>query len=226
MNITKAKTLEEFLKFHEINPKNHKLYFCAITHSSYVALRKGLNSYEQLEFLGDSILNFLSSEYIFRKYTNLEPGKQTRVRSTAVRTETLAELSEKLGLVDILKTGVKQTESDVKKSLKVKADVFESMLGAIYLDQGLKVAKKFLEKYIFPVIDKVHAQSNKDSKTTLQEYIQSFSKDGVTYSVSQYDDKKFIAKVIYDKQVFGVGIGNSKKEAEQIAAQDALNKLK
>ncbi|UUM19777.1 MULTISPECIES: ribonuclease III [unclassified Mycoplasma] len=226
MNIMKAKSLEEFLKFHQIKPKNIKLYFCAISHSSYVALRKGLNNYEQLEFLGDSILNFLSSEYIFLKYTNLEPGKQTRVRSAAVRTETLAELSEKLGLVDILKTGYKQTANDVKNSLKVKADVFESILGAIYLDQGIDEARKFVEKYIFPVIDKVHAQSNKDSKTILQEYIQSFSKDGVTYNVSQNSDKKFLAKVIHDKQIFGVGIGNSKKEAEQVAAQDALSKLK
>ncbi|VEU76279.1 ribonuclease III [Mycoplasmopsis columboralis] len=226
MTIIKAKSLSEFLRHHQIEPKNEKLYFAAITHSSYVALHKSFNSYEQLEFLGDSVLNFLSSEYIFVKYTLLEPGMQTRVRSTAVRTETLAELSEKLGLVDILKTGIKQTANDVKNSLKVKADIFESMLGAIYLDQGLEQARKFVAKYIFPIIDKVHSQGNKDSKTILQEYFQSFSKNSVTYVVVQNDDKTFLAKALHDKQIYGKGIGHSKKEAEQLAAQDALNKLK
>ncbi|WP_025755217.1 ribonuclease III [Mycoplasmopsis cricetuli] len=226
MNFKKSLSLNEFLELHKIKPKNIYFYFQAITHASHANFFKKGKSYEQLEFLGDAILSYISSEYIFTKYNKLEPGMQTRVRATAVKTETLAEISEKLGLVDILKTGVKQTGLDVKNSIKVKADIFESMLAAIYLDQGLESAKKFLSYYIFPVIDQVHLQTNKDDKTILQEHFQSFSKTSVTYLVKQNKDKTFTAKAIHNKQIYGKGIGISKKEAEQAAAKEALSKLK
>lgn len=224
-NFKKAASLQEFWANNKIIPKNKSLYIQAITHASYTALHKDFSDYQRLEYLGDSILQFLSGDYLIKKYPDLDQGMLTRVRSTAVRTETLGEVSEKIGLVQILKTGIKQTSIDVRKSPKVKADIFESMLGAIYLDLGLAEAYRFVKYYIFPIIDEVHSQTNKDSKTELQEHFQSISKDSVIYEITQNEDRTFTAKAKHENHIYGIGLGNSKKEAEQAAALEALSKL-
>ncbi|AKA50211.1 hypothetical protein VO56_03135 [Mycoplasmopsis gallinacea] len=224
--ITKATSLEHFLFLNEIETSNIKLYQEAITHSSYLVNHRSVHSYEKLEFLGDAILQLVSSDYIFRKYNKLEPGYQTRLRANVVRTETLASITESLGLVELIRTGSGQMETDVKFSQKVRADVFEAIVAAVYLDKGFRFAAKFIGKYLFDIIDDIHGGHNKDSKTELQEYFQSVSKENIHYQVEQLSDGKFKAKAIHDKIIYGSGIGNTKKEAETQAATDALTKLK
>ncbi|WP_036452679.1 ribonuclease III [Mycoplasma buteonis] len=223
----KSNSLTEFFDNHKITPNNTITYFEALTHSSF---NRGdtskIKNYEQLEFLGDAVLQFVSSSYIYLKYPELAQGYQTRLRAKAVCTETLSKISVEMGLIDLLKTGPGQMEKDVKDSHKVQADIFESMVGAIYVDQGIKKAQEFISQYIYPVIDEVHLNNNKDSKTELQEYFQSFSKDNISYITEQLPNKQFKAKAIHDNQIFGSGIGNTKKEAELEAAKDALSKLK
>ncbi|VEU71156.1 ribonuclease III [Mycoplasmopsis glycophila] len=216
-------TLNDFFEIHKIEPKNKLTFIEALTHSSYNQNRK---NYEQLEFLGDAVLQFISSSYIYKKYPDLAQGFQTRLRAKAVCTETLSEISLEIGLIDLLKTGPGQMEKDVKESHKVQADVFESIVGAIYVDQGILKAKEFIAKYIYPVIDRVHSENNKDAKSQLQEYFQSFSKENISYITEQLPNKQFYAKAKHDKQIFGEGLGSTKKEAELAAAQDALSKLK
>ncbi|VEU72650.1 ribonuclease III [Mycoplasmopsis gallopavonis] len=225
--MNKATSLNEFLELHEITPNNSLTFIQALTHSSFnKGGTKKVGNYEQLEFLGDAVLQFISSAYIFRKYPDLAQGFQTRLRAKAVCTDTLSEISREIGLIDILKTGPGQMSVDVKGSHKVQADVFESIVGAIYFDQGITKARDFIAKYIYPVIDQIHSDNNKDAKSELQEYFQSFSKENITYITEQLDDKRFFAKAQHDKKFFGKGYGNTKKEAELAAAQDALSKLK
>ncbi|WP_426461019.1 ribonuclease III [Mycoplasma hafezii] len=224
--MTKSHNLTEFFDNHDIKPNKSILYIEALTHSSFTRNENGkIKNYEQLEFLGDAVLQFISSSYIFLKYPELTQGFQTRLRAKAVCTDTLSKISVDMGLIDILKTGPGQMEKDVKESHKVQADIFESIVGAIYIDQGLKKAQQFIATYIYPVIDKVHLENNKDAKTELQEYFQSFSKENITYQTEQLANKQFKAKAIHDNQIFGQGTGNTKKEAELEAAKDALSKL-
>ncbi|QGZ97781.1 ribonuclease III [Mycoplasma sp. NEAQ87857] len=223
----KPTNLKEFFKIYKIIPLDPKIYELALTHASYNPNGdKQNNNYEQLEFLGDAVLQFISSQYIYRNYPELAQGYQTRLRAKAVCTETLGEISVNIGLIDILKTGPGQMEKDVKDSPKVKADIFESMIGAIYIDLGLKAAVDFVSHHIYPVIDKVHTESNKDAKSELQEYFQSFSKENIKYITEQGANRQFFSKAVHDEQIFGKGYGSSKKEAELNAAKNALEKLK
>ncbi|QNM93944.1 ribonuclease III [Mycoplasma sp. Pen4] len=218
-------TLKSFLEQHDIEPNNIDIYFTAVKHSSYTRIER--DNYEQLEFLGDAILQFLSSSYIFKKYPTLTQGYQTRLRSKAVCTKTLSEITNQLGLLDLLKTGPGKMRDTVISSQKVQADLFESLTGAIYIDQGLQKTYDFVKQYVFPLIDDVHNEENKDPKGRLQEYFQSISKENITY-VTEWDEKReqFYSKAKHDNQFYGQGFGLSKKEAEVNAATDALEKLK
>ncbi|MFU2193293.1 ribonuclease III [Mycoplasma sp. 4079] len=217
-------SLKSFFQINNIQPIRTDYYLLAITHSSFN--RDKDDNYERLEFLGDSLLQFVSSNYIFRKYPELSQGHATRLRSTAVRTEALAKISNELGLLKILRTGPGKMRESVINSPKVQADVFEAMIAAIFLDQGFEKASQFIIKHISPIIDSVHNDENKDPKGQLQEYFQSITKESITYQTDQLSDKRFLAKAKHDGVIYGEGVGLSKKEAETNAAIDALQKLK
>ncbi|QDF65035.1 ribonuclease III [Mycoplasma nasistruthionis] len=218
-------TLEDFLKQYNIVPKNLIHYIFAITHSSYT--RQPDESYEKLELLGDAILQFISTHYIYKKYHDvLSAGDLTRLRSKGVCTTTLAEISKEIGLVSLLKTGPGKMGESVINSAKVQADIFESMVAAIYLDQGLKSATEFAIKYIGPVIQRVHGENNKDPKGQLQEYFQSLTKETIHYQTELLPDGvTFYSKAKHNNKTYGEGKGLNKKEAELNAASDALTKL-
>ncbi|EGV00423.1 ribonuclease III [Mycoplasmopsis columbina] len=228
--MSNKENIVQFLSKNNIKPNNLTLYRQALTHSSYNKFsKKNVNDkdYQTFEFLGDSILQFLVSNYLIKNYQDFDAGYLTLLRSNMVNTRNLNEISEFLNLKNLMLTAPGHMGGEVKKSPKVGADIFESFVAAIYLDQGLERANNFLSKYLYPSAEKfVKNKTLKDSKTTFQEYIQSFSKNAVYYQTINLSNSLFESKVIHDNNVYGKGQGKSKTEAEENAANDALKKLR
>ena len=211
-----------FLKKFNININNNKLLTVALTHSSYVNEKKKKKNYERLEFLGDAVLEVVVSEYLFLN-TNYKEGQMTKLRASYVCEKALATYSKKIGIDKEIKLGHGQINN---LNDTIIADVFEAIIGAIYLDQGFDTAKKYIEDIIVPYIDK-QIDFNVDYKTRLQELVQT-GKKSLEYEVVKEEGeahkKIFEVVVKIDNIIYGKGIGNSKKEAEQMAALDAYNK--
>lgn len=210
----------DFLDNAGIKIKNEELLLTALTHSSYANEEK-VNSYERLEFLGDAVLELATSEYFYLK-TNLKEGDMSKVRASYVCENALFEYSNKIGLTKHIRVGngiSKLTESIV-------ADCFESVLAVIFLEHGFSVAKKFALSIIVPYIEGGYNFIH-DSKSYLQEMVQTDKKSleyVVTSETGPAHDKTFEVDVLVDGIRFGHGIGKSKKEAEQSAANDAIKK--
>ena len=211
----------EFLKKLGINIKNKKLLMEAITHTSYDNEHKTGN-YERLEFLGDAILEAVTSEYFYLNTTYKE-GEMTKHRANYVCEKALATYAKELGIDKHIRLGHGQINN---LNDTIIADVFEAIIGAIYLDQGYSVAKKYIDTIIIPYIKK-DIDFNSDYKTKLQEMVQS-DKKSVEYEViresGEAHNKTFEVVVRVDGITYGKGIGKSKKEAEQMAALDAFSK--
>lgn len=213
--------LEKF----KIETKDTDLYETAMTHTSYANENK-TDSYERLEFLGDAVLELLMSEYLYnqKKYSE---GQMTKLRAHFVCEEALYEYSIRLGLDEFLKLGNGEKEHGGKHNKAILSDIFESFLGAIFLDKGIEKAKEFWLEYVVPIIESGEIDYFKDYKSSLQEYVQT-DKKSLEYVVTGEEgpahDKKFTVEVRIDDIVYGVGTSNSKKGAEQEAAKDALEK--
>ncbi len=204
-----------------IDIKNEKQLLTAFTHSSY-ANESHTTSYERLEFLGDAVLELITSEY-FYLHTNLKEGDMTKTRASFVCETALATYAKEIGLDQFILVGHGQ-EGRINDT--IIADVFESVLGAIYLEQGYEVAKKYCNQIILPYIKKDY-HFLKDYKSLLQELVQT-EKESVIYEVISESgpphDKTFVVQVKIEGIVYGTGEGKSKKEAEQKAAWDAYQK--
>ncbi|QBF34925.1 ribonuclease III [Mycoplasmopsis phocirhinis] len=214
-----------FLKTYDINYKKFSDYAAAFTHPSFKKSSKSAPDaidYQSLEFLGDSILQFLSSRFLYSKYNQSNAGNLTLMRSKLVSTKSLNALSTQLGLKKFLLTGPGLMHQEIMRSEKVGADIFESFVGALYLDQGIQKVNTFLQQTLFKI--EINQNQLKDSKTLFQEYIQSFSRTSVTYETTMLENK-FHSKAMHDSQIFGEGYGKNKLQAEENAAKDALTKL-
>ncbi len=206
-----------------LSPTNINLYYEAFTHTSYSNENPSFANYERLEFLGDAILEFILSEYLYKE-RQLPEGIMTRMRSTYVCEEALSTYARDLKFERDIKLGGSELESGPNDT--ILADVFEAFVAALYLDQGLEYTKevvlKIIVKYIDKNIDFLH-----DYKSTLQELVQT-DKKSVTYEIVSESgpahDRTFVCHVIVDGIVLGEGIGGSKKSAEQEAARVALSK--
>ena len=194
----------------------------ALTHSSYSNEHKGVLNYERLEYLGDAVLELVTSEYFYLN-TKFKEGQMTKMRASYVCEKALATYAKEIGIDKHIRLGHGQMNN---LNDTIIADVFEAVVGAIYLDQGFEVVKKYIDAIIIPYIDK-KIDFNIDYKTKLQELVQT-DKKSVTYEViNEYEKnhkKVFEVVVKVDEIIFGRGKGNSKKEAEQLAALDAYNK--
>ena len=215
----------EILEKLNIHPRDEKLYQQAFTHTSY-ANECHVESYERLEYLGDAVLELIMSEYLYLK-NHAEEGVLTKLRSRYVCENALYEYSLKLGLNEQLLLGHGEQESGGKYRKAIVADIFESFLGAMYLDQGFEFVKKFIHQYIIEWIEHENIDFTEDYKSTLQEKVQT-DKRSLQYVVidetGPAHNKEFTVEVRIDDMVYGVGTAHSKKEAEQVAAKDALKK--
>ena len=215
----------ELLEKLEIPYKNVKLYEKALTHTSY-ANENGVTSYERLEYLGDAVIELIISDYLY-KNTEYEEGKMTKYRSHYVCENANYEYSTRLGLNEYLKLGHGEEERGGKYRKAIVADIFESFVGAMYLDLGFEEVKKFLYKHVIPLIEDKTIEFFDDYKSVLQELVQTDKKSLEYVIVDEQGpahDKTFSVEVKIDNIVYGKGTAHSKKEAEQIAAHDALKK--
>ncbi len=212
----------EFVKKYNLEKIDKKLLDEALTHSSYSNEHKDTNNYERLEFLGDAILEFITSEYFYNN-TNYKEGIMTKKRASFVCEQALAHYAKDIGLDKYIKVGHGQ-EGNINDT--IIADVFESVLGAIYLSFGIDFAKDYIYKIVIPYIEKDFVFFG-DYKSLLQEYVQTDKKSLEYVLVNEYGmdhDKTFEVEVKIDDIIYGKGIGKSKKEAEQKAAFDAYKK--
>lgn len=218
--------MEKLFQRLNIKPHNIDIFKKAFTHKS-IANELGIEHYNMLEFLGDSILQFHSSNYIYQNYPKIDEGEATLLRSANVSTKALAIFSLEYELFKYIK--ISRGAEILLQSSKIQADLFESFIAALYLDQGEKVLLDFFKHTIFKSIDESYinkAISIKDPKTTFQEYVQHFSRNPVEYIVVKSEvTNLYVATLKHDNQIFGVGQGKNKKSAETAAATDALEKL-
>lgn len=216
--------LEKALGIHFQNPT---LLQTALTHRSYIyeTAGEGLNSNERLEFLGDSVLAFISADYLYRTFPNLSEGELSDVRAILVRGETLANFAREIELGNFLLMG--KGEQSSGGSQRVLASAFEAILAAMYLDQGLETVQRFLLPRLEPLAHNIVSKRLfKDPKSLFQELAQAH--DGFTPSyrlISQEGpshNREFTVEVLLGEQVAGRGQGRNKQAAEQEAARAAL----
>lgn len=211
-----------------IKTEDISLYEKAFTHTSYANEKRNgeYESYERLEYLGDAVLELIISEYLY-KNTDYEEGTMTKLRAHYVCENALYEYSIKLGLNEYLKLGHGERENGGKFRKAIVADIFEALIGAIFLDQGLETAQKFIYENIIPMIEKHELDFIQDYKSVLQELVQT-DKRSLEYTVVEEEgpshNKTFTVEVKIDNIKYGTGTAHSKKEAEQKAAKDALKK--
>ena len=211
----------KFLSNYNVFLNDASLLDIALTHSSYSNEHDCIN-YERLEYLGDAVLQLIVSEYLY-KNTNLPEGVMSKTRASYVCEKALVEYEKKIGYKEYIKVGHGQIDN---VNDTIVADVFEAILGAIFLDQGFEVAKKYVYEIVIPYIESGY-QFFDDYKTKLQEMVQT-EKESVEYRLVRESgpahDRTFEVDVIIDNIVYGHGVGKSKKEAEQNAAYDAYSK--
>ena len=218
--------LKEFEKQIGYEFKNKSLLKKALTHTSF-AYENKLESNEKLEFLGDSILEFVSSKYLFENYTRLKEGEMTKVRATVVCEKSLYNVAKMHNFSDFLYLGKSEQLSNGKDRPAILADSVEAVIAAIYLDGGLEEATKFIVDNLKNAIEEASRNVGlKDYKTVLQEKLQENGDVHIEYTIIKEDgpdhDKTFVAEVKCNGKFLANGTGKSKKEAEMQAAKKAL----
>lgn len=205
----------------------------ALTHSSYSNEKKSINANhnnERLEFLGDSVLSIIISEYLFTKYKNFPEGELTKLRAKIVCESTLSDCSKKIELGKYMYFGKGEEMTGGRERTSILADAFEALIAAIYLDGGFEESKRFILNHMKnKIVDAVEGRVFLDYKTHLQELIQSNPINHISYEIIKEEGpdhcKIFHTRVKLNDEILGVGIGRSKKESEQEAAKMALEKV-
>ena len=216
------KLLDKF----NIKTDNMHIYDIAFSHSSYCNENNLTEDYQRLEFLGDKVLDLIMSDYLY-KTTNYEEGRMTKIRSMYVCENALYEYAMLLDFPEYVKVGHGEELQGGKYRKATLADMFESFLGAVYLDQGYKKAREIVYEVVIPFIEDKPETFFMDYKSKLQEMVQT-DKKSVTYELIKEEgpahDRTFTINVIVEGIVLGTGVAKSKKEAEQEAARKALLK--
>ncbi len=209
---------------------NLKLLEEAFTHRSYLNENKSAEAHnERLEFLGDAVLELSATHFLFYTYPDKSEGDLTAYRAALVNTYSIAEVAEALGINDMLLLSKGEKRDTGRARQIILANAFEALVGALYLDQGYDAADAFLNKHLYPKLDGIiAARSYQDAKSKFQETAQ--DKKGITpnYKTIREDgpdhDREFTVGVYLEEKEIARGIGKSKQEAEQAAAQNALEK--
>ena len=225
--MTDIKKFQEVIGYHF---HDEKLLRQALTHSSF-ANEKHLKKHsdnERLEFLGDAVLEIISSEFLYKEYPDKPEGELTKLRASIVCEPTLALCTKDIALGEYLLLGKGEDQTGGRGRKSILSDALEAVIGAIYLDGGFANAKEFIHKYILTDIE--HKQLFYDSKTTLQEIVQGSYDDDVRYELVKEEgpdhNKSFYVHALLGSTVLGEGTGHTKKAAEQQAAYCAIKKLK
>lgn len=223
------KNLDQFFKKFNITPKNRELFEMAFTHSSFNSDAKTTHhDYERLEFIGDSVLGFVVASLIYKYHPEMKEGEMTRTRSSLVQSNSLAKYAINLGYNEYIRAGHSLSPEEASKNHNILEDVFEAVIGALYLDQGIEFCIKFITKIFKDDVINFKIDDFKDYKSLLQEAMQAEYRESVTYRVIREmgppHDKTFEVEVLFNNCILGKGSGKSKKEAEQNAASDALKK--
>ncbi|OGG35170.1 ribonuclease III [Candidatus Gottesmanbacteria bacterium RIFOXYB1_FULL_47_11] len=224
-------TFEELQTTIGVTFRSQELLKQAFVHRSYLNEAKDIRtSNERLEFLGDAILSFLTSEYLYQTYPDSPEGMLTNIRSSLVKTTSLSTIAQSLHLGDLLFLSHGEEASGGRTNQSLLADVFEALLGALYLDQGIEVCREYLTKHLFSrTKDIVENKAYVDYKSLLQELIQQSSRLSPTYVVVKSEGpdhaRTFWVEARSNATVLGAGQGKSKQEAEQQAALQALEKM-
>ncbi len=209
--------------------KDKNLLKNALTHTSYANVH-GVESNEKLEYLGDSILEFVTSKYLYNNYKNLKEGEMTKVRATVVCEQSLYEVAKRLDFSEFLITGKGERSSGEVRNKAILADSVEAVIAAIFLDSNIENAEKFIVENLK---DSIEIESKhvgiKDYKTVLQEKLQEHGNVKIEYEIISEKgpdhDKYFVAQVLCDNKILAKGSGKSKKYAEMQAAKAALEDM-
>ena len=202
----------------------------AMTHSSFTNEQKinHRKNYERIEFLGDAVLELISSEYLFFENPDMPEGKLTKARASIVCEQALAVTARELELGKFMLFGKGEELTGGRERDSIIADAVEAVIGAIYLDAGIERAKAFVKQFVLNDLEK--KKLFYDAKTVLQEYIQGNRRGNVSYELLGEEgpdhDKVFVSRVLFEQEELGVGRGKTKKAAEQNAAYEAILKLR
>jgi ribonuclease-3 len=228
-NIRNLQGLETVIGY---NFKDRMNLLLALTHSSYANEKRceGLNSNERLEFLGDSVLNIVTSEFIYKNFPSLPEGEMTKTRASIVCEGSLMKCAAKIMLGNHILLGRGEENTGGRSRTSILSDAFEALIGAIYLDGGLKEAAAFIHSSMSELFNvSGNSEIFVDYKTQLQEIIQKSGEQKVNYRIIEEKgpdhNKQFVARISVGDMILGDGEGKSKKEAEQNAAKVAMNKL-
>ena len=202
----------------------------AMTHSSFTNEQKinHRKNYERIEFLGDAVLELISSEYLFFENPDMPEGKLTKARASIVCEQALAVAARELELGKFMLFGKGEELTGGRERDSIIADAVEAVIGAIYLDAGIEKAKAFVKQFVLNDLE--NKKLFYDAKTVLQEYIQGNGRGNVSYELLGEEgpdhDKVFVSRVLFEQEELGIGRGKTKKAAEQNAAYEAILKLR
>jgi ribonuclease III len=210
--------------------KNQALFENALVHRSALNEMHGSTSNERLEFLGDAVLELVTTIFLYERFPTEQEGVLTSYRAALVKTTTLASVAKELGLDKILRMSKGEERSGGRENIGMLADTYEAVTGALYLDQGFDACKEFISASLFPKVDEIiSSKLYKDYKTNLQELVQSQGKSTPEYRTIEESGpdhlKVFTVEVSVDQIPFGQGQGKNKQDASQEAARVALEKM-
>jgi len=224
------RTVSEFESIIKYEFYNKEYIIEALTHSSYSNENKEFSFNERLEFLGDSVLGMIISDYLFNNEKDLPEGELTKLRANIVCEESLSEVARSIRLGKHMLFGKGEEATGGRERVSILADAFEAIIAAIYLDGGIERAREFVLSSMNNIInDSIRGKIFRDYKTHLQEVLQSKGQVNISYEIVNEKgpdhNKTFVMQVISNENILGVGEGKSKKEAEQAAAKQAIRRM-
>lgn len=223
--------IKKVLQGFGVETHNLSLYQTAFTHRSYLnESKEKLESNERLEFLGDSVLSFIISTFIYHNRSSDAEGQLTHLRAYIVKTESLAKAADLIGLGKLLRLSRGEELSRGRENNQLLANTYEAILGAIYLDLGIEAATNFVSKSLLPMFEtELQSGAPRDAKSQLQEVSQSKYQISPRYKILETSGpdhaKKFKVGVFINNEPVGEGFGNNKQQAEEEAAKQALAQL-
>ncbi|CAN5524303.1 ribonuclease III [soil metagenome] len=211
----------------QIPLKSEELFAVAMCHRS-ATTNPVPESYERMEFFGDSVLGLIIAQYLYEQHQDWDQGMLSKAKSSVVQEAPLADVALKLGLDEFIKVSIGEEQTGGRKRPSILADVFEAVIGAVYLESGLEVARWFVLEQLHPYLMRISTGdvNPNDFNSKLQEVAQALWRKSPFYRVVRESgfahEKRCEVQVVFDDEVIGEGKGRSKKEAEQEAAKDAL----